>query len=80
MSKSRMWTDYVRNLKVVKLWRAAWLTNPGAETTVEALTDCAGKQGNTIAEQGEMLGGETFLLNDVDHYSELSPAGQAHES
>jgi len=46
---------------------------------MEALTDGEGKQTNTIAENEEMLRGESFTLNDADQYCELRPAGHAHE-
>jgi len=46
---------------------------------VEALTDRQGKQANTIAEEEEILTGDSFPLNDRDQYNELSPAGQANE-
>jgi hypothetical protein len=38
-SKSRMWNDYVQNLRGGEVWKAAKFTNPRAVATVEALTD-----------------------------------------
>ena len=54
-SKSRMWDDYLQNLKGGMVWRAAKFTNSRAGATMQALTDQDGKQANTIAEQEEML-------------------------
>ena len=79
LSKSRMWDDYVQNLRVGKVRRAAKFTNPRAGATVEALTDREGKQANTIAEKEDMLRGESFPLNDGDQYYTLPPAGLVHE-
>jgi len=46
---------------------------------VEALTETAGKQANTNADEEVLLTGETFPLLGGDKYYELRPPGQAHE-
>jgi len=51
----RMWNDYLRNLRSAEVWREVKFANPRAGATVEALTDTAGKQANTITEKEEML-------------------------
>jgi len=38
-SKSRMWNDYMQNLRGGEVWRAAKFTNPQAGATMEALTE-----------------------------------------
>jgi len=78
-SKSRMWNDYLQDLRGGEVWWAAKFTNPRAGATVEALTHREVKQANTIAEREEMLRGESFHLNDREQFSKLPPAGQAHE-
>jgi len=77
--KSRMWDDYLQNLRGGEVWRAGKFTNPRAGATVEASTHREGKQANTVAEKEEMLRGESFPLHDGDQYYELPPAGQADE-
>jgi len=59
-SKSRMWSDYLQNLRGAEVWRAARYANPRAGATVEALTDKEGKQANTSLEKEEMLRHESF--------------------
>jgi len=78
-SKSWMWNDYVQNLRRCEFWRVAKFINPRAGATMQALTGREGNQANTIAEEEEMLRGESVPLNDGDQYYELPPAGQADE-
>jgi hypothetical protein len=77
--KSRMWNEYLLNLRWGEVWRAANFGNPRAGDTVEVLTDREGKQANTMAEKEKMLPGESFPMNYDDQYCELPPAGEAHE-
>jgi hypothetical protein len=77
-SKSKMWSEYLQNLRGAEVWRAARYVNPRAGMTVEALTDREGKQANTATEKEEMLRRESFPPNDNDQYYELPPAGSAH--
>jgi len=54
-SKSRMWNEYLLNLRGGEVWWAAKFANPRAGATVEAFTDTEGKQANTMAEKEKML-------------------------
>jgi len=47
---------------------------------VEALTDRNGKQANTVTEKEEILSRDSFPPNEHDHYFELPPVGQVHQS
>jgi len=67
-SKSRMWGEYLQNLRGAEVWRVARYPNPRAGTTVEALTDRDGKQANTSLEKEEMLRHESFPPNGGDQY------------
>jgi len=64
-SKSRMWNQYLLNLRGGEVWWAAKFAIPSAEATVEALTDRERKQANTIAEKETMFKGESFPMNDL---------------
>ena len=77
-SKSKMWSEYLQNLRGAKVWRASPYANPRAGMTMEALTDRDGKHANTATENEEMLRRESFPPNDNDQYSELPLAGSAH--
>jgi len=77
-SKSKMWSEYLQNLRGAEVWRAARYANPRAGMTVEALVHREGKQGNTATEKEEMLRRESFPPNDNDQYYELPPAVSAH--
>ena len=52
--------------------------NPGAGTTVQALTDSDGKQAITSLEKVEMLMHESFPPNDGDQYYQLPPVGSGN--
>jgi len=78
-SKSRIWDDYLKNLRGGEVWRAAKFTSPRVGATVEALTVRQRKQANTIVEKEEMLRGDSFPLDDRDQYYELPPVGEAHK-
>jgi len=78
-SKSRMWNEYLLNLRGGEVWWAAKFANPQAGDTVEALTDREGKHAKTMAEKEKMIRGDSFPMNDGDQYYELPPRGQAHE-
>ena len=78
-SKSRMWNEYLPNLRGGEVWRAAKFANTRAGATVDALTDRRRKQANTMAEKENMLRGEFFQTNDGDQYYELPPAVQDHK-
>jgi len=60
------------------VWRAWGYANPRAGTTVESLTDRAGKPANTLLEKEQMVRPESFPPNDCDQYYELTPPGRAH--
>jgi hypothetical protein len=77
-SKSKMWSQYLQNLKGAQVWRAARYGNLRGGMTIEALTDRQGKQANTAMEKEEMLRSKSFPPNDNDQYDELPPAGSAH--
>ena len=78
-SKSRMWKEYLLNLRVGEVWQAAKFVNPRAGATVRALPDREGTQANTIPEKGKMLTAESIPMNDGDLYYKQPPAGEVQE-
>jgi len=77
-SKSKIWSDYLQNLRGAEVWRGARYANARPGMTVEGLTDRQGKQANADTEKDEMLRRESFPPKDNDQYNELPPAGSAH--
>jgi len=77
-SKSKMWSEYLQNLRGAEVWRAARYANPQGGMIVEALTDREGKQANTATEKEEMLRRECFPPNNNDQYFELPRPGSTN--
>jgi hypothetical protein len=63
-SKRQMWSNFLRNLRGVKVWRAAKYVNPPAGATVEALMDREDKNTNTATQKEGMLRREPVSQND----------------
>jgi hypothetical protein len=76
--KSKMWSQYLQNLRGDEVCRAAGYANHRAGMTVETLMDREGKQVNTATEKEEMLSCESFPPNGNNQYYKLPPAGSAH--
>jgi hypothetical protein len=69
----------LQNLRGAEVCRATRYANPLAGTTVEALTNREGKQGNTSLEKMQMVSRESFPPNDADQFNRLPPADTANK-